>query len=360
MKVLSVVGTRPNFVKMAPVIREVLSSDIQHVLVHTGQHYDREMSQIFLKELRIPKLDYSLDVGSGSHGYQIGEMLKKLEEVIIKEEPDFVMIPGDTNTSLAGALASSKIKKGKTCHIEAGLRSFDRTMPEEINRILIDHCSDELFCPTSTAVKNLQKEGISENIIHQVGDTMVEACYEHVELAKQNELSGKYKFKDEYYLVTVHRAENTDNKKRLEAIVSAFSAMDRTLIFPIHPRTKKKLIEFGLWDRVKNIERMQLFEPLGYLEFMFLLSNAKLMITDSGGVQKEAFLLNVPCVTLRDNTEWIETLEVNANILVGADTQTILNGVKKMLGSKMNQKISPYGDGKAAKRIVEILMKSGN
>ena len=360
MKVLSVVGTRPNFIKMAPIIRELLVREIQHVLVHTGQHYDKELSQIFLKELRMPKLDYSLDVGSGSHGYQIGEMLKKLEEVIIKEVPDFVMIPGDTNTSLAGALASSKINNVKTCHIEAGLRSFDKTMPEEINRILIDHCSDELFCPTITAVENLKKEGIPEDMVHQVGDTMVDACYDHLELAKQSSISEKYEIEDEYYLITVHRAENTDNKKRLEGIVSAFSEMDRMLIFPIHPRTKKKLIEFGMWDKINNIEGMQLLEPVGYLDFLFLLSNAKLMITDSGGVQKESFLLNVPCVTLRDNTEWIETLKLNMNILVGADTQAILEGARKMLGSKITPKINPYGNGKAAKRIVDVLIKNEN
>ncbi|UCG69065.1 MAG: UDP-N-acetylglucosamine 2-epimerase (non-hydrolyzing) [Thermoplasmata archaeon] len=360
MKVLSVVGTRPNFIKMAPVIRELLDSEIQHVLVHTGQHYDREMSQVFLKELRMPKLDYSLDVGSGSHGYQIGEMLKKLEEVIIKEEPDFVMIPGDTNTSLAGALASSKINNVRTCHIEAGLRSFDKTMPEEINRILIDHCCDDVFCPTITAVENLKKEGIVEKLIYQVGDTMVDACYGHLELAKQGNISDKYEFEEEYYLVTVHRAENTDNSERLEGIVSALSEMERMLIFPIHPRTKKRLIEFKMWDKINDIKGMKLLEPVGYLDFLFLLSNAKLMITDSGGVQKEAFLLNVPCVTLRDNTEWIETLKLNMNVLVGADTQAILEGAKKMLGSGIIPNMNPYGDGKAAKRIVDVLIENEN
>lgn len=360
MKVLSVVGTRPNFVKMAPVVREILRRKIQHVLVHTGQHYDREMSQIFIKELRMPKLDYFLDVGSGSHGYQIGEMLKKLEQVILKEEPDFVVIPGDTNTSLAGALASSKVSGVKTCHIEAGLRSFDRTMPEEINRILIDHCSDALFCPTDTAVKNLQKEDIFGDRIHQVGDTMVEACFEHLNIAKQGDISKKYKLGDEYYLVTVHRAENTDNRKRLEEIVKALLTLDRTLIFPIHPRTKKRLKEFQMWDKVKNSDRIQLMEPIGYIEFLYLLSNARLMITDSGGVQKEAFLLKVPCITLRDNTEWTETLAANANVLVGADQKAILDGVKRMLNTRIDPKTRPFGDGKAAQRIVDILTGSGN
>ncbi len=360
MKVLSVVGTRPNFVKMAPVVREILSRKIQHVLVHTGQHYDWEMSQIFISELKMPKLDYFLDVGSGSHGYQIGEMLTKLEEVIIKEKPDFVMIPGDTNTSLAGALASSKISEVKTCHIEAGLRSYDRTMPEEINRILIDHCSDALFCPTSTAVKNLQKEGVSDEIIHHVGDTMVDACFEHLELAKQSDIAEKYRFDDEYYLITVHRAENTDNRKRLEGIVKALLALNRKVIFPIHPRTKKMLIEFKMWDEVNSADKIQLIEPIGYLEFLFLMSNAKLMITDSGGVQKEAFLLKVPCVTLRDNTEWVETLNANANILVGANQKVILDGVNKMLSAQIDYETNPYGDGKAAKRIVDVIVGREN
>jgi UDP-N-acetylglucosamine 2-epimerase (non-hydrolysing) len=360
MKVLSVVGTRPNFIKMAPVVREISNMKIPHVLVHTGQHYDEEMSRIFLKELGLPEIDYSLDVGSGSHGYQIGEILKKVEEVILKEEPDFVLIPGDTNTSLAGALASSKISGVKTCHIEAGLRSFDRTMPEEINRILIDHCSDLLFCPTKTAVMNLRKEGVSEGMVHQVGDTMIDACFEHLELAKQSGIPEKYRLEDEYYLVTVHRAENTDNRIRLEGIVKSLLALDRTIIFPIHPRTKKKLIEFKMWDRVKNANNIRLMEPIGYLEFLFILSKAKLMITDSGGVQKEAFWLKVPCITLRDNTEWIETLNANANTLVGADHKAILEGVNKMLSVKIDFQSNPFGEGKAAKRIVDVIVGSGN
>ncbi len=357
MKVLSVVGTRPNFVKMAPVINEIQQRGISHVLVHTGQHYDREMSEIFLKELRMPKLDHFLDVRSGSHGYQIGTMLITLETVILKEKPDFVLIPGDTNTSLAGGLASSKIPGVATCHIEAGLRSFDRTMPEEINRILIDHCSDALFCPTDTAVENLKKEGISDDRVHNVGDTMVEACFEHLRLAKQRDFSEKYGSLEDYYLITAHRAENTDNEERLKGIVSAFLAMDKTLIFPVHPRTKKKLIKFGLLDKITNAKGIRLIEPVGYLEFLYLLSNAELMITDSGGVQKEAFLLNVPCVTLRDNTEWVETLSANANVLVGADQGTILDGVKRMQNTQIEDNSSPYGDGSATKRIVDVLEK---
>jgi len=360
MKVLSVVGTRPNFIKMAPVVREIQRRGIEHILVHTGQHYDKEMSQIFLNELKIQNLDYFLDVGSASHGSQTGAMLEKLEEVILKEMPDFVVTPGDTNTSLAGALASSKILGVFTCHIESDLRSFDRTMPEEINRILIDHCSDFLFCPTKTAVSNLKNEGVPHERTHLVGDTMVEACYEHLELAKQAGLNEKYQELGEYFLVTVHRAENTDSKERLSQIIDALSGLDKQIIFPIHPRTKKKLVEFGFWDRVKNQKNMHLMEPIGYLEFLFLLSNTKLMITDSGGIQKEAFLLKVPCVTLRDNTEWIETLELNANVLVGADNKKILEGIDRMLSTQIDFNSNPFGDRTASKKVVDALLRNEN
>jgi UDP-N-acetylglucosamine 2-epimerase (non-hydrolysing) len=360
MLVLSVVGTRPNFVKMAPVIREVQKRQFPHVLVHTGQHYDKKMSEIFLSELRMPKPDYFLDVGSGSHGYQTGEMLRKMEEVIIKEEPSFVITPGDTNTSLAAALASSKVQNALTGHVESGLRSFDRTMPEEINRILIDHCSDALFCPTKTAVVNLKKEGIPDGRVFLVGDTMVEASHTHLELAKESGIADKYTDIGDYYLVTVHRAENTDDKKRLEAIVNALLALDKTLIFPIHPRTEKQLQEFGMWDKVRNSDNIQLMEPIGYLEFLHLLSKAKLMITDSGGIQKEAFLMRVPCITLRDNTEWVETLDMNANILVGADEKNIIIGAAQMLGSNINWETNPFGDRDASKRIVDVIIEMGN
>jgi UDP-N-acetylglucosamine 2-epimerase (non-hydrolysing) len=357
MKILSVVGTRPNFVKMAPIIRDIQNRKIGHVLVHTGQHYDREMSQIFLQELKMQKVDHFLDVGSGTHGFQTGNMLARLEEVIHKEEPDFVMIPGDTNTSLAGALASTKISGMSTCHIESGLRSFDRTMPEEINRILIDHCSDFLFCPTQTAIKNLHNEGISDKRIFLVGDTMVQACLDHLEIAKEAGYSEKYHDLENFYLVTAHRAENTDSEERLKGIVNALSKLDRKVIFPIHPRTKKQLDRFGMWDMINGTDNVDIIDPVGYLEFLFLLSKAKLMITDSGGIQKEAFLLKVPCVTLRDNTEWIETLRLNANVLVGAEEQKILEGIHKMINAQIDFESEPFGDRQAAKRIVDSVLK---
>jgi UDP-N-acetylglucosamine 2-epimerase (non-hydrolysing) len=360
MKILSVVGTRPNFVKMAPIVRDIQLRGIDHVLVHTGQHYDREMSQIFLKELKMENLDYFLDVGSGTHGFQTGNMLAKLEDVIQKERPDFVMIPGDTNTSLAGALASTKIRGISTCHIESGLRSFDRTMPEEVNRILIDHCSDYLFCPTETAVTNLRSEGIPDSRTFLVGDTMVQACLDHLEIAKEAGYSKKYHDLQDYYLVTAHRAENTDSESRLRGIVDALMALDKKIIFPIHPRTRKQLEKFGLWNRINASENVSIMDPIGYLEFLFLMSKAKLMITDSGGIQKEAFLLRIPCVTLRDNTEWVETLSLNANVLVGAEEEKIMAGVDKMLTSQINFDSKPFGDKDAAKRIVDAVSEGKN
>jgi UDP-N-acetylglucosamine 2-epimerase (non-hydrolysing) len=287
-------------------------------------------------------------------------MLMKLEDVIMKEMPDLVMIPGDTNTSLAGALASTKIRDVSTGHVESGLRSFDKTMPEEINRILIDHGSDLLFCPTETAVTNLINEGVSQDRIFLVGDTMVEACHRHLELAKKTGYSEKYRTLKDHYLVTVHRAENTDSEKRLKGIIKALLDLDETVVFPIHPRTRKKLVELGLWDVINNVEKIQVMEPIGYLEFLFLLSNAKLMITDSGGVQKEAFLLKVPCVTLRDNTEWVETLSLKANILVGADKEKILSGIHSMLEAQIDFNSKPFGDDNAAKRIVDVAMRGQN
>lgn len=353
--ILSIVGTRPNFIKMAPVIKEIEKKGLDHIFVHTGQHYDLEMSKIFLEELELPKLDHYLDVGSGSHCYQIGEILLKLEKVLLDENPDVVIVPGDTNTSLAGALAACKTN-ASLCHIESGLRSFDRTMPEEINRILIDHCSDYLFCPTKTAMNNLKKEGLGDKAI-LVGDTMMDACMTHLELTRKKRIGDRFDIEGEYYLATIHRAENTDDERRLRGIFDALLAMEIDVIFPAHPRTRNALKEYGLMDSVEKSETLKMIEPVGYLEFLYLLSNAKLMLTDSGGVQKEAFFLKIPCVTLRDNTEWVETIECGYNILVGADTSTIVKGIKKMLNVKIQDFENPFGDGKAGQKIVDIILE---
>jgi UDP-N-acetylglucosamine 2-epimerase (non-hydrolysing) len=354
MKIMSVVGARPNFIKMSPLIKEIEKRDIEHILVHTGQHYDDEMSDIFFDDLGLPQFEY-LDVGSGTHGYQTGKMLIELEKVMLRENPDVVLVPGDTNTTLSGALAAAKLHIS-VAHIEAGLRSFDKRMPEEINRILTDHCSDFLFCPTETAVKNLKNEGIDDAKIFLVGDTMVDACFQNLEIAKKNStILKKYDIEKNYFLATIHRAENTDNKTRLENIVNAFVSMNTQIVFPVHPRTVKGLKEFGLFEKVEKAKNILMIEPVGYLDSLMLISRAKLILTDSGGVQKEAFLLRIPCVTLRDNTEWIETIEYGWNILVGADKNGIVAGVTSMLDKRSKNVKNPFGDGKASARIVDIL-----
>ena len=349
MKIASIVGARPNFIKCAPLSRE-LRKVHDEVIIHTGQHYDYEMNKIFFDELRIPMPDYHLEVGSGSHGYQTGEMLKRTEEVLTKEAPDLVLVFGDTNTTLAGALAASKLHI-KVGHIEAGLRSFDRRMPEETNRVLTDHCSDLLFCPTETAVKILTKEGIN-NGVHLTGDVMVDALKENIEIAEKksnvlDELSLKPK---EYYLATVHRAESTDEFIMLKSIVDAFCSMGN-MVFPCHPRTEKNLKQFGLWDKL--VEKIKVMKPVGYLDMLMLEKNAKKILTDSGGIQKEAYILKVPCITLRDSTEWVETIDDGWNVLVGADKEKIIKKANDF--EPENKQRDVFGDGNASERIAKSI-----
>jgi len=264
------------------------------------------MNKVFFDELRIPEPDYHLGVGSGSHGYQTGEILKRTEEVLLKEAPDLVLVFGDTNSTLAGALAASKLHI-KIGHIEAGLRSFDRRMPEETNRVLTDHCSDLLFCPTETAVENLKTEGI-ENGVYLTGDVMVDALQENIKIAEQkSKILDRLSLKPEaYYLATIHRPENTDDFEKLKSIVDAFCEIKK-LVFPCHPRTEKLLKQCGLWDMLTK--KIKVIKPVGYLDMLILEKNAKKILTDSGGIQKEAYILKVPCITLRENTEWVETIE---------------------------------------------------
>ena len=311
MKIVSIVGARPQFVKAAVLSRE-LRKDHTEILVHTGQHYDTNMSDVFFKELEIPTPDYNLNIGSGNHGEQTGAMLKGIEEVLLKEKPDWCLVYGDTNSTLAGALAAVKLHI-KVAHVEAGLRSFNLRMPEEINRVLTDHISDLLLCPTQTAVDNLKNEGISQGV-HLVGDVMYEALMWAVEKARIHSsiLTDLNLTPKKYLLATVHRAENTDDPERLSKILSAFNQIPEPLIWPVHPRTRKKLEERN-WQPGDHI---QLIDPLGYLDMVQLEENAHKIITDSGGIQKEAFWLRVPCITLRDETEWVETIECGCNILV--------------------------------------------
>jgi UDP-N-acetylglucosamine 2-epimerase len=353
MKIASVVGARPNFIKCAPLSKE-LRKKFDEFIIHTGQHYDYEMNKVFFDELNIPEPDYHLGVGSGSHGEQTGEILKRTEEVLIKEAPDLVLVFGDTNSTLAGALAASKLHL-KIGHIEAGLRSFDRQMPEETNRVLTDPCSDLLFCPTETAVKILRTEGI-ENGVHLTGDVMVDALQENIKIAEQNStvldlLSLK---QGKYYLATIHRPENTDAFEKLKSIVDAFCVIGK-IVFPCHPRTEKLLKQFGLWNMlIKNINVMK---PVGYLDMLMLEKNAKKILTDSGGIQKEAYIFKVPCITLRENTEWIETLEDGWNVLVGASKEKIVKMANDFEPTNEQRKV--LGSGDASEKIMNVIVDLG-
>ena len=345
MKIVTIVGARPQFIKAAPVSRELRQKHVE-VLVHTGQHYDENMSKVFFDELDIPVPGYNLEVGSGSQGSQTGMMLTRIEEVLTAENPDWVLIYGDTNSTLAGALAAVKMHI-PVCHIEAGLRSFNRRMPEEINRVIADHISDLLLCPSQTAVDNLKVEGITRGV-HLVGDVMADALNYAADKSKgrsrileQLGLVGK-----KYLLATVHRAENTDDPARLRNILSAFSQIEETIVFPLHPRTRKRLVELG-FDNPKFID------PLGYLDMVRLEQSARMILTDSGGIQKEAYWLGVPCVTLRDETEWVETVKAGWNVVVGADSTRIIETVRAFIPPHEHPPL--YGDGQAAVKCVDRL-----
>jgi len=333
MKIVSVVGARPQFIKCSVLSRE-LRENHREIIVHTGQHYDYELSKIFFDELGIPEPDYHLDVGSGTNGYQIGEMLNKTEKVLMNEQPDLVLVYGDTNSTLAGALAAAKLQI-QLGHVEAGLRSFDRAMPEEINRILTDHCSNLLFCPTQTAINNLKEEHILSGI-YLTGDVMADALIDNRELIERSGILAQLDLKSkEYLVVTIHRRENSDNRGNLEAIIDALCQVNETIVFPIHPRTQKHLNEYGLYHKL--LGKVNTMKPLGYLEFLKLLSHARKVLTDSGGIQKEAYMLGVPCITLRENTEWVETVRDGWNILVGARTLEIKAAVREFdPGTKQN------------------------
>jgi UDP-N-acetylglucosamine 2-epimerase len=352
MKIISIIGARPQFIK-ASVVSEELRKNFTELIIHTGQHYDYEMSKLFFEQLDIPEPDYHLDVGSGTHGYQTGEMLKRIEEIFIAEKPDLVLTYGDTNSTLAGALAASKMHV-KTGHIEAGLRSFDKSMPEEINRIITDHCSDLLFCPTKTAVNNLKREGITSGV-YLTGDVMVDCLFKYSEVAEEKTtiLEDLGIDRKKFLVVTVHRASNTDNRANLEQIVDALSEISEPIIFPIHPRTRKSLRVFGLYDKLINHRNIKVIQPVGYLEFLRLMKNARKIITDSGGIQKEAYILKVPCITLRENTEWVETVQDGWNVLVGAKKETIVNvcSVEESNKSYNNH----FGRGNASGKIVQYL-----
>lgn len=361
MKPAFVFGTRPEIIKLAPVIRAFEKRGIEPLIIHTGQHYDYEMSKIFLEELELHKIDYHLEVGSGTQAYQTGIAMIKIEEVLMEEKPDVTLVQGDTNTVLAGALASVKLRI-PVAHVEAGLRSFDRTMPEEINRILADHASEILFAPTEDAKKNLEREGIVEGV-YVVGNTIVDAVLQNSEIAERKSriLETLGLEPKEYALLTAHRAENTDSEENLKKLVEIIESLPIPVVYPVHPRTEKRLKSFGLWERLEAKEHVVLTKPLGYLDFLKLQKNAKFVLTDSGGVQEESIILNVPCLTLRYNTERPETIKAGGNVLVGLEKDRVLYYVDKLLNDeefygRMASAKNPFGDGKAGERIVEILL----
>jgi UDP-N-acetylglucosamine 2-epimerase len=323
MKVVTIVGARPQFVKAAVLSRE-LRKEHTEIMVHTGQHYDENMSAIFFEELGLFEPEYALKIGSGLHGAQTGAMLVDIEQVLVQEKPNWVLVYGDTNSTLAGALAAAKLHL-PVAHVEAGLRSFNRAMPEEINRVLTDHISTLLFCPTQTAVDHLTSEGITQGV-HLVGDLMYDSLMWSVAQAKDrpDPLQRFGLDPKGYLLATVHRAENTDDPERLAGILQAFNLLEEPMVWPVHPRTRQKLVEAGY----QPATHVHLIEPVGPIEMASLEQTALLILTDSGGMQKEAMWLGVPCVTLRDETEWIETVEAGWNILVGAETEKIIHTVK--------------------------------
>ncbi|WP_377887685.1 non-hydrolyzing UDP-N-acetylglucosamine 2-epimerase [Alkalihalobacillus sp. R86527] len=346
MKFITVLGARPQFIKAAPVSRE-LRKRHEELIIHTGQHYDKNMSDIFFDELHIPKPDYHLGIGSSSHGKQTGEMLSQIEEILLNEGPDYVLVYGDTNSTLAGSLSAAKLHI-PVVHVEAGLRSFNKKMPEEINRIMTDHVSDYLFCPTDTAVQNLTNESITDHV-YNIGDVMYDAVEYNRKLAedKSDVLNVHGLTSKEYYLITVHRAENTDVKENIEEILNAFKEIPEPKVWPIHPRTRHVIEKLGL--NLDEIPNLHVIEPVGYLDMLTLESHAIKVLTDSGGVQKEAYFMKVPCVTMREQTEWVETLESDANILVGTDKEKILNAVKKDVYPEYK---TIFGDGDASSKIV--------
>lgn len=366
MKIAIILGTRPEIIKMAPIVDEIEKRGIDSCIIHTGQHYDYEMSDNFFKDLEIKSPDYNIHVGSGSHGKQTGFMMKGIEEVLVEEKADIVLVQGDTNAVLAGALVASKLHIA-VGHVEAGLRSFDFTMPEELNRMAADVCSLMYFVPTKQSAINLLAEGISRKKLFITGNTVVDACFRHLDIAKktgiQEESLANLDIEDmgNILTLTMHRAENVDDKDRLINIIEALKELkDMNIIFPIHPRTKKTLENFNLFDELNELEHVHIIKPLGYLDFLVLTSYSTLILTDSGGLQEEAITLDVPVLTLRYNTERPETVTAGGNILVGADKEVILENANKILNdkefaNKMKNAINPYGAGDAAIKTIDAI-----
>jgi len=353
MKIVTILGARPQFIKAGSVSREIAKhNELEEIIVHTGQHYDANMSDIFFDEMKIPKPDYFLGIGGKSHGAMTGQMIEKIEEVCLKENPDWVMVYGDTNSTLAGAIVASKLHI-KLAHIEAGLRSFNMQMPEEVNRILTDRVSQILFCPTDTAIENLRNEGYDklDCKIVKSGDVMQDGAIFYKNLSVKPTVD----IEDDFVLCTIHRAENTDDENRLRKIFDALNeiAIEKQVILPLHPRTKKIIQNLKL-----NTQNLTIIEPIGYLEMVWLIDNCSLIMTDSGGLQKEAYFFEKQCITLRDETEWVELVNIGANILVGADRNEILKAYKNNSQFNLeNSNLDLYGSGNASSNIIRELLE---
>lgn len=354
MKISIILGTRPEIVKFSPIIRECERLHLDYFILHSGQHYSYNLDRVFFEQLELPDAKYNLDVGSGTHGKQTGKMLIGIEKTLQKEQPDVALVEGDTNTVLAGAIAAVKLGI-KVGHVEAGLRSYDRTMPEETNRVLADHCSDYLFAPTKKSEQILLREGIAKEKVFMVGNTIVDAVHQNLAIAQaKTHILNKFHLEGmNFMLATSHRQENVDDKERFKGLIKGLQAVQQhfkvPLIYPIHPRARKQLALFGI-----DTTDLILVEPLDYLAFLQLESKAKLVLTDSGGVQEETCILGVPCVTLRDNTERPETIEVGSNMLAGTNPKRILEAAKTMWAIKKGW-INPFGDGETAQKIINIL-----
>lgn len=358
MKIATIVGARPQFIKAATLSRVIAQQphgEVEERLIHTGQHYDANMSEIFFQEMELPAPHYHLGIGSGTHGAMTGKMLEAIEGVLLNEKPDWVLIYGDTNSTLAGALAAAKLHI-PVAHVEAGLRSFNRTMPEEINRIVADHCADILFTPTSGATEQLKKEGVADHKIVQVGDVMYEAALHYQQKAYRESkiLESNRLFPKKYVLATIHRAENTDHPERLKAIIDGFAQISREIpvIWPLHPRTRQVMEKSGLFAVAS--QSIQFIPPVGYLDMLNLETHAQMILTDSGGVQKEAYFFHVPCLTLRGETEWTELVTHGFNTLIPLNK--IFDAYKKASTTNPNWAIPLYGEGNAAAQILKHLV----
>ena len=365
MKIVNVVGARPNFMKIAPLMAEYRRrSGIEPLLVHTGQHYDEKMSDLFFRELGIPEPDFNLEIGSGSHAVQTAEIMKAFEPVVLEHNPDAVLVVGDVNSTIACGLVAVKLGV-KLIHVEAGLRSFDRTMPEEINRVLTDSISDLLFCTERAGVDNLLAEGVASDKIHLTGHVMIDTLLSHLERAQQSTILDDLQRQgclngDGFAVLTLHRPSNVDDRETFSRILDALEVIQRDLpiLFPVHPRTRKNLATLGLQTRVDALVNLHLLDPIGYLDFLKLQASARIVLTDSGGIQEETTVLKVPCLTLRENTERPVTAEIGSNQMVGTDPDRILAAYRRALcGDWRAPQIPPLWDGKAAERIVDILLK---